>query len=1561
MAATDFEIRLNTKDFDRSNQQVIAGFNEMEKSAQNAGSSIDNMGKKIAGAAAAYFSIQQAQQFASKVVEIRGEMQKLDVAFTTMLQGDKQAAAELMSQLTEFASVTPFGLMDAASGAKQLLAYGFDVKNVVKDMEMLGNVAAGVSAPLGDIVYLYGTLQASQRVTTMDIRQFAGRGIPIYRELAEVLGVTQGEINDLVSAGKVGFKDIEKAFQRMTGEGGTFFNLMREQSGTLAGRISNLQDQFDQMFNEIGASNEGVINDAIDGLSWLVEHYEEVGGVLMTLIADYGVYKAALIALNTYTAAAYSFEIAQLQAVIAAKTSELDTDLASAVAKGRLTAQRALEVQTLRAEVQSKIQAAVVTERQAQAELVQAKNKQIIINQNLALSKTRVLQAQQELAAAQASGNATAIENAKTNLNTAIKERNALSRASSINTRRIETATTNAQVAAQARETITTKADTAAKTVQATTTSIVTMATKGLTMATNALTAAMAKNPVGLILVGVTTLIGAFMTFGDEAGEASEEVERFGESAIKTVRNLDTLLAVVNHTNKNSKVHKDTIEEITKIYDEYGIALDHERDLLRQINENREEAIRLIKEEGEERQKANRLAGYQNAINEANKKMRETFLEGYQEAEWDMSGVFDDWDADSFQNMAGEVTQIAASIIESEAEELSKLSGSAYTKAMNALVKQIESAYHNMGLATTRDGYHLDVNIREIADAYISSLRGIYNAKKEYEATLEEPIELVIYAPPGFEETEEGKRYFSPTIAELEEQKKGLEKELKELKEIDALGGMGDDLRKQIAEINERIEQATKGVAKPNIHEQRKLTEEYKRDVVEEVIDAQLEIRQASIDAMDEGFDKENAQLELNYQKQLQEITNMESEMVEALRDYKEKQWELQNPNAKKQGKSFDRSSITSTNLSQDQKDIIKALYEQADADYIRGIAETNKKLLKEWQTYEQQRTAITEKYNKIRADLRKAGATDGQIEEVNYKESEDLSKIDEQFAMRSAEFEAWASTITNISLDNLKKMLAEAESALAEMEKNNPGDPKLALQRATVNRLKKEFEGKQAEDNANPNKRTLEQWKDVQDVIKDSIDVFEELGDAIGGTAGEVISSAMAIASSTLQMVNGIVQLMGSSTDAITGVSQVATQEMSALEKASVILAIISAAMQIAMKIASLFNQDENRQEYIDDLQRKIDNLEFRRTNPEIVNMWTKRGKAAEKVNAIYAKHLDLLIDIAFANSDWKSLANLSMKGLEQGSKNYNKALQEIVKSYADLSYSESSLTTADRYANAGKQLEYIAEQQLLIAEQQRQEEEKKKTDEDKLAEWEQKQEELALEVAKVQAEIIEDILGGSARSIAEQLSDAYWEAAEQGKNAMESWAKEADKIMSDIGKNMLITKWLEPRIGTLIDEVTKDWFDDKGNFQPDKVEESMPKFSKGLEEIGYAYSEVAAMMPDWMKESIDDLAERQSSSRGIATASQESVDENNARLTTIQAHTASIAGNVDEMVKEIREQRLTSLRTAQIADDIRANTIEMIRHLQGIESNTGTTNSKLDKISGTLTDIQLKGVKMK
>lgn len=265
--------------------------------AVDEGNRIDNTLSNLSRAVATVFTIQQATNFAREIANVRGEFQQLEIAFTTMLRS-KERADKLMLEVVDFAATTPFDLQGVASGAKQLLAYGFTADSIRENLTMLGNVAAGVGSQIGDIIYLYGTLNAQGKVMTKDLMQFAGRGIPIYKELGAVLQVTEKEVMDLASSGQLSFQHVEQAFKNMVSQSGMFHNLMAEQSKSITGQLSNLGDSIDQMFNEMGQSSEGVISSAISGASYLVENYQKVGEVIASLITLYGTYKAAVMVFN---------------------------------------------------------------------------------------------------------------------------------------------------------------------------------------------------------------------------------------------------------------------------------------------------------------------------------------------------------------------------------------------------------------------------------------------------------------------------------------------------------------------------------------------------------------------------------------------------------------------------------------------------------------------------------------------------------------------------------------------------------------------------------------------------------------------------------------------------------------------------------------------------------------------------------------------------------------------------------------------------------------------------------------------------------------------------------------------------------------------------------------------------------------------------------------------------------------------------------------------------------------------------------------------------------------
>lgn len=289
----DFDVRVRLEDFERQLDQMQSRLegatNRTQASADEMGDSFSKVGKMIG----TYFGVQQLAEFGKKVISVRGEMQQLEIAFSTML-GSAEKANALMAQLTETAAKTPFDMNSIANGAKQLLAYGTASEDVNDTLVRLGNIASGLSLPLNDLVYLYGTTQTQGRLFTQDVRQFMGRGIPLVDELSKALGKTTDEINAMVTAGEIGFDDVRKVIENMTNEGGQFYQLMEKQSASLTGQVSNLGDSIDTMFNEIGKSLQEPLSDGISMVNTLVENYKTLGRVIGTLVSIYGGYNVAL-------------------------------------------------------------------------------------------------------------------------------------------------------------------------------------------------------------------------------------------------------------------------------------------------------------------------------------------------------------------------------------------------------------------------------------------------------------------------------------------------------------------------------------------------------------------------------------------------------------------------------------------------------------------------------------------------------------------------------------------------------------------------------------------------------------------------------------------------------------------------------------------------------------------------------------------------------------------------------------------------------------------------------------------------------------------------------------------------------------------------------------------------------------------------------------------------------------------------------------------------------------------------------------------------------------------
>lgn len=391
-----FKATLDIDDFNVSAQAMERHIKDFSNTAAQEAAEVEESFQQMAQRAGQYITYylvgQGMNNLVSSIVSVRGQFQQLEIAFGTML-GSEEKATALMQQMVNTAAKTPFGLMGVAEGAKQLLAYGVSAEKVNDTLVRLGNIASGLSIPLNDIVYLYGTTMVQGRLYAQDVRQFTGRGIPLVKELAEKYHTTAEGINEMVSAGKIGFPDVEEVLNKMTNAGGQFYQLMEKQSSSLTGQIANLQDAWDSALNSLGEKSEGALSAGIQSATYLVEHMDDVVRILKSVAIAYGSVKAATVLASVATKGYTGIAVLDN----AARTAKLALMKTEAVLSGEVVSQKkAMEAAemanyaALQTTLTAEEQAAVVKQMRIAAiqSLLTAQQQEYLANLNLIASSS---------------------------------------------------------------------------------------------------------------------------------------------------------------------------------------------------------------------------------------------------------------------------------------------------------------------------------------------------------------------------------------------------------------------------------------------------------------------------------------------------------------------------------------------------------------------------------------------------------------------------------------------------------------------------------------------------------------------------------------------------------------------------------------------------------------------------------------------------------------------------------------------------------------------------------------------------------------------------------------------------------------------------------------------------------------------------------------------------------------------------------------------------------------------------------------------------------------------
>lgn len=473
MASIKFDITGDNSSVLKAFRGVQDGVSQTARAVEQQGQSIENVFNRIKSVASVAFAGFTAKEIISTLGTVRGEFQQFEIAFETML-GSGQKAKGMISDLANLAATTPFDMKGVVNGAKQLLAYGFAANEITDTMRRLGDVSAGLGLNLQDLTWLYGTTMVQGRLFTRDLMQFTGRGIPLTEELAKQFGVTKDKVSELVTAGKVGFPEVKKAIESLTNEGGKFGGLMEKQSHSITGQISNIQDTIEMAINDLGTQTEGLMNDALDITSKVIDHWKEIGEVILAAASAIGLYKAMAVSVAAFdtatTNAGYAAELSALESLLPMKEEAKKTDLEEAVAKGQLSAAQAELVASKREEV-----AAYVAELQAQAKAkadaaTAAAEEVKALENKLAMQDNEVQSLQDAYDALQSYTDGQKVETAEIKLNTAVNERNTIAKQLQTARETAATAATEANTAAntantasQGLNTAATARDTAAK------------------------------------------------------------------------------------------------------------------------------------------------------------------------------------------------------------------------------------------------------------------------------------------------------------------------------------------------------------------------------------------------------------------------------------------------------------------------------------------------------------------------------------------------------------------------------------------------------------------------------------------------------------------------------------------------------------------------------------------------------------------------------------------------------------------------------------------------------------------------------------------------------------------------------------------------------------------------------------------------------------------------------------------------------------------------------------------------------------------------------------------
>lgn len=1360
----------------------------------------------LAKGVTAFLTIDMARDFVTQMVKIRGEFEQTEIAFNTMLQSREKGNA-LMQEMVELAKNTPMQFSEVSQGAKQLLAYQVEAEKLTETLSMLGDISSGLGVPMSRLILVYGQVRAKGRLMGDDLRQFTEAGVPMIAMIAKNMGIAQSAVADMVSEGKVGFKEVEKVLEQLTSQGGLFYNMMEEQSKTIPGQIAKLEDEIEQMFNSIGKDSQGFVTSIISGASSVVENYESIGKTLGVLIGTYGAYKAALITVSSIEAARAKTVYSELESLSRKdRVQLLLTERSVRHAQATLAEAQAEHVknQAVLTTMRTEIASTNVKRQKAIASANEARN-------NVVEAQTKLTNARAELASIEMTGSArqvtiaqkrvekaeNAVLNAQETQSIAIKNKLTQTTAYYASIKNVEnqakktsisqTAVANAQEAVS----VTTKNLNSAATARLTLfQNLQVVSTKAWTKAQAMLNATMLTNPYVLLTVAVIGLTAAITKMILQATYAEEIQDKLNETlsshrqnVAATEAEIQTLVEAIKSENTTNEEKESLLKKIVNITDGKIQNLTVEKIKTGELDAQLQNYIKTLYKQAE-------AEAYLEDIKELTKKKaanndRKNKIQKDGPGFWESAESLIDansWKNGNYKEILRSDHDFGKTIIKNIDAENAAIDEAIKERKKLVTEKVVvdkEIIKEPSGTAgAIKDSKKKSTSTKKADDPFEIYKKQIQSVKEDYERFVDymnsDDLVLKNSGKIQYESLSKSGATYEEFLRRL--QKQLVETSNKSALQVRQLRFINDELVKVI-DYN-AFDKFKEGIEN-SISESENLLEVLGK-IQEEKLKLQGNTDQISID-----------KLKFLDEKEIENIKNIDKASKDLVKSFGSGMSELQiKTNEYNNDIAYLTESLKNAKTEAEKIQINDAIWKRGvkfaeDTKDLPTNDDNYNKLLLEFKSFTQKKEQIETDFNNKIA-VAKLNSDQTLENELLKQKKSALSKISLEYMQQSKSMMTLLGDLDKTTIKQLDQAINDIEKQLKDTDLSlemNPEDLK-----AVLDALKK---AKEKIQKANPFKGIQDSWNAFWNASTDE-DKLESLDQFLGSVNG-----ALELTKVTIDAAADVVESFGGKLD--------------------------DAAKQTIQSIQNIVNGIGN------------------------VIQGYFSGDIAQMVAGI----VQIVVEVA------KLIGGSKDKKRVKAINNHVNAVRELQRAYDDLKYSIDKALGSGSY-NMNKDLIKNLEQQnkeLEAAIKLEESRKKSKKDQNKINDWKDQITANIRSIQDILDDLAKDILQTDAKDLATTLGDALAEAFGKGEDAVKSFEKVANDVLKNAILNQLKKKFLEEQLQAALDKLYKDMGgDDEGNFNFNGLSpEEQQAFKDKIKEISQNFTGMLDQYSDLFGDLID------------------------------------------------------------------------------------------------------------